>query len=357
MQGSRAHADAVAQGWCRSILNGARVENQLGAHAAFGLRKPGAIQTHGACVEAGAVGHIGKPGRQVVFKLDLTQQLTAAVFDFDAVVNKLAQIDRVSRSDFFNEQATQGAGIERHIDMHWPRSQINRELAAVGAFRICSPACRQERRRKHRRKTVAARWCHQQLVGAGCDGWKLILAGYPGHHRVGGGRHAISLKHHCGRIGADVEQGHGCSAHGNVGTSVIHHAIGVDEQINIDLIRTTTQHGGPKGVVFRGIEYGVTRATSPACESDARHDAESSCVQTRLSRDVALNIARDGRLDDDGVAFSLCRIKIALRCVGLHINDLLCVSHIDRLRESGVPEIGNRRRQLGHRCRGRVRIN
>ena len=136
LQGSRAHADAVAQGWCRSILNGARIKNQLGAHAAFGLRKPGAIQTHGACVKAGAVGHIGKAGRQVVFKLDLTQKLAAAVLDLDAVVNKLAQIDRVSRSDFFNEQATQVARVERHVDMHWPRCQINRELAAVGAFWI-----------------------------------------------------------------------------------------------------------------------------------------------------------------------------------------------------------------------------
>ena len=205
LQGARPHAHAVGQGEHLVIFDRTEVKDELGADAAFGLRQLGAIQTHDACIQAGAVWHIGKTGGQVVFHLNLAQQLAAAVFDLDGVVHKLTQFNRGARDCFFNEQATQGAGIERHVNVHRPGGQIDQELTAVRAFGVGGPPGGQQRRWQDRRKAVAAGRRDQQFVGAWDHSGEFVMPVGTGDHGAGGGGDAVSLEHHRRGVGADVE--------------------------------------------------------------------------------------------------------------------------------------------------------
>ena len=195
LQRAGADADPVSQDQHITVLDRAGIENQFRPDAALGLGQSGAVESHQAGIQACAAPHIGKAGRQVVFKLNLAEQLAAGIFYLDGVVHEVTEIDRAARGGFFNEQATQVAGVKGHVDMHRSGSQIDQKLAAIGAFWIGSPACRQKSGWKDRREAVAARWCHPQCIGARRDGREFKLAGWPGHHRMGGGRDAVSLKH------------------------------------------------------------------------------------------------------------------------------------------------------------------
>ena len=214
LQGPWPDPHAVAQSKQPGIRNGTHIKSQLGANTALWLGQPGAIQPRGATIQAGAVGHVGKARRQLIFHLNLAEQLTAVILNVDGVVNKFTQLDAGARGCFLQQQAAQNIGIQGHVNMHRPGCQTDLKLATVRAFCIGQPPWWQKCRNHHRGEPVADRRCHYQPVSAGFSGREFIPAVDACDHGVGCRCYSVRAKYRCKRIAGHVKERHRGTADG-----------------------------------------------------------------------------------------------------------------------------------------------
>ena len=85
-----------------------------------------------------------------------------------------------------------------------------------------------------------------------------------------------------------------------------------------------------------------------AGQDDVRIDSEQAGIEPGFSGDIAFNVTRNGRLDDDGISFNLDRIPIASGRVDLKKDNLVGPSGTDRLGVARIPEKSNGGGQIRH---------